>query len=199
MNHQHLFPVVVQEHDFSENEIAAVRTLCQNSPTKEHSLLGGAVSSYFTTSPILDNFIAAPLKKLIQEQLDIFTQHLGLEPVKISNSWFNRMGRGHHVSHHRHEVSIISGALYLEADPGSVGLTLHSPSAPLRMFENLNHNKPLLMNWKEMPCRPGYMVLFPSWLEHSSRTNDTDNRVTLSFNSIYANAAVWPNVLQWSK
>jgi ectoine hydroxylase-related dioxygenase (phytanoyl-CoA dioxygenase family) len=37
----------------------------------------------------------------------------------------------------------------------------------------------------ETPCEQGTLVLFPSWLEHYTDDNTTDNRVTISFNTNY--------------
>ena len=37
----------------------------------------------------------------------------------------------------------------------------------------------------ETPCEQGTLVLFPSWLEHYTEDNTTENRVTVSFNTGY--------------
>jgi ectoine hydroxylase-related dioxygenase (phytanoyl-CoA dioxygenase family) len=34
-------------------------------------------------------------------------------------------------------------------------------------------------------CETGKLLLFPSWLEHSTDQNKTENRITLSFNTTY--------------
>ena len=31
----------------------------------------------------------------------------------------------------------------------------------------------------------GDIILFPSWLEHYTNDNETDNRITVSFNTFY--------------
>ena len=37
----------------------------------------------------------------------------------------------------------------------------------------------------EAPCEQGSLVLFPSWIEHFTNENTTENRVTISFNTSY--------------
>ena len=38
---------------------------------------------------------------------------------------------------------------------------------------------------QEVPCTQGQLILFPSWLEHYTNDNETDNRITVSFNTFY--------------
>ena len=37
----------------------------------------------------------------------------------------------------------------------------------------------------EVPCEQGALYLFPSWLEHYTNQNQTDKRITISFNTMY--------------
>ena len=43
----------------------------------------------------------------------------------------------------------------------------------------------MLRLWKHPEA--GTLVLFPSWLEHYTEENNTENRVTVSFNTGYKN------------
>jgi len=37
----------------------------------------------------------------------------------------------------------------------------------------------------EVACEQGSLYLFPSWLEHYTNPNQTDDRITISFNTMY--------------
>ena len=36
-----------------------------------------------------------------------------------------------------------------------------------------------------LPVQEGYLFLFPSWLEHGTNTNTTNERYVISFNTIH--------------
>ena len=137
------------------------------------------------TKNLLDTPVLRGIKNRIQECIDDHTKAQGLAPVKITNSWFNRLGNGQRVELHRHEMSVISGAFYTRVDPGSVGLRLHSPISQMRMFENIVVQQMSNANFVDLKCETGILFLFPSWLEHSSEPNTTNERVTVSFNTTY--------------
>ena len=186
MNVSHLFPTVIGSFDFSNDpDLQVLLDIIKNYPKEPHMLLSGGVSSYSTETRILNDERITGLKRRIQDSVNQYVEYIGVAPVDIGVSWFNVLTAGHRVKPHRHEVSVVSGAFYVEADEGSVGLTFASPLAPLRMFEfvqNINeHNS----NFWTIPCKTGMLYLFPSWLEHSTELNETENRITVSFNTTY--------------
>jgi uncharacterized protein (TIGR02466 family) len=186
MNVAHLFPTMVSTFDFSKDpELPVLLDLIKNYPTQEHLLLTGGVSSYYTETRILNDPKIAGIASRIQQSVDQYIDYIGVAPVDISVSWFNVLGKNQRVKHHRHEISVVSGAFYVEADEGSVGLTFNSPLAPLRMYEFVQNVHDLNNNFVTMPCQSGMLVLFPSWLEHFTNANETDNRITVSFNTKY--------------
>ena len=187
MNRISLFPTVIFQHDFSQDpEFQLLKDICERQKTAPHGLVSGAESSYINGhGRLLDNILLKGIRSRIQDAVNQYTEELGLEPAIITNSWFNKLRQGHRVERHRHECSVVSGALYLHADPGSVPLRLHNPINHLRMFEHITHTNHENEPWFEVPCVTGMMVIFPSWLEHDTVSNETDSRITLSFNSTY--------------
>lgn len=187
MREKLLFPTVIHEWDFEPDaDTAMLATLAKKMPTRAHGLVDGAQSSYNSVdTEILSNPLLANMRRRFQDCVDAMTDTLGLEPVVITNSWVNFLHEGHRVERHRHELSVISGAFYIEADPGSVELQFHSPLEPLRMFEHVVVQNWHNQNFNTVPCKPLTLILFPSWLSHSSKDNQTANRVTLSFNTTY--------------
>lgn len=189
MNRISLFPTLIFQHDFSQDpEFQLLNDICKRQKTAPHTLVSGAESSYINENGhgrLLDNVLLKGIRNRIQDTVNQYTQELGLEPAVITNSWFNKLSQGHRVERHRHECSVVSGALYLHADAGSVPLRLHNPINHLRMFEHIAQTNRENEQWFEFPCVTGMLVIFPSWLEHDTLPNETDSRITLSFNSSY--------------
>ena len=187
MTQKLIFPTVIYEHDFSNDpEFQLLKDICSNTKTEPHGLVSGGESSYiYGHGRLFDNMFLRGIKSRVQDCVNRYTHDLGLEPVGITNSWFNKMSKGHRVERHRHECSVVSGALYLHADEGSVPLRLFNPLNQSRMFEHIERNDFLNEMWHEVPCVTGKLVIFPSWLEHDTLNNNTDSRITVSFNSTY--------------
>ena len=187
MRQANLFPTIVQEYDLSNDpDLDLVKQLIAVHKTKPHGLLHGAESSYnLFEKQFLDIPELAGFKQRLQDCVDSYISNMGIKPVSISSNWFNKMGRGQRVDNHRHEMSVVSGAFYVDADPGSVPLTLHSPIAAFKMFDFIQQPNFNSANHFDIDCVPGKLIIFPSWLEHSTDVNATDNRITISFNTVY--------------
>ena len=180
-----LFPTLVHEYDFGyDDDFKALEEVVAATKMAPHRLV--PESSYFTKDPeILNNPLLANLKARLQACVDLWTETAGCEPVVITNSWVNRLGKGDRVERHRHELSVVSAAFYVNAAPDSVGLTLESPLEGLKMFEHTVKMNFYNQNSATFPCRTGQMILFPSWLAHSTGENASEQRITLSFNTTY--------------
>ena len=181
-----LFPTLIAHYDFSKDpDIKGLADFISTEKTESHRLLPGAVSSYGTEKNILNDVRFAGIRSRLQESVNDYVSELGVAAVKITNSWFNDLGVGQRVDNHRHEMSVVSGALYLHADEGSAALRFYSPLASLRMHEDVRTENSVSANFIDMPCETGLLILFPSWLEHSTEVNQTQSRITLSFNTDY--------------
>ncbi len=181
-----IFPTLIAQHDFSEDpDLKGLADFISSQKTQPHRLLGWASSSYGIDTDILNNVKFSNIRKRIQACVDSYITDLGLEPVIITNSWFNVLEKGQRVDNHRHEMSVVSGAFYPHADPDSASLRFYSPLAALRMHEAIKVENAVSANFIDMPCVTGLLILFPSWLEHSTDVNRSDSRITVSFNTDY--------------
>lgn len=184
MRDLHLFPTAVREYDLSDDpDLRLINDVIGNQVTEPHRLIGWAESSYSTGKNILDHMLLKNFKSRLTGYVNEFARELGLKEVRIANSWFNHLAKNQRVLLHRHELSVISGAFYPYADPGSVGLRLHNPTSGLRMNEHIEESNFINQTWCDVECRTGLLILFPSWLEHSTEENTTDVRTTISFNT----------------
>jgi hypothetical protein len=183
-----LFPTVVMRYDL--NDFAyydRMIGIVNKTKTEWHAIMKDAESSYdeSTGNRWLDKLGLEQFKIELEACIQDYCLTYGLPQLRITNSWMNRVGKGGAVKAHRHEVSVLSGAFYPIADKGSAPLTFKSPLQVYKMFEYAaeeTHYNAALM---ETPCEQGSLVLFPSWLEHFTEENTTDNRITISFNTAY--------------
>ena len=184
-----LFPTLVQVFDLTDNEqMPIVLKTVENTKTYDHLIMHNSESTYDEShgNAWLDQAVLSKFKDTLSYCVNVYSQTYGLPELRITNSWMNRVGIGGAVKQHRHEMSAISGAFYPIADEGSCGLIFKSPLLPLKMHE-FNVNETLYNAYNQtMPCKQGTLVLFPSWLEHYTEENTTENRVTVSFNTGYA-------------
>ncbi len=153
---------------------------------KTHPLLeGGGASTYGPYDRILENEEFYSLNSAFKICIKEYKELSGLRELEIGNSWLSIMNKNVSLKEHRHQASIISGAYYPKCPVNSVGLTFNNPLEPYMMCElyskvtEFNAAKTLL------PVQEGYLFLFPSWLEHGTNTNTTNERYVISFNTIH--------------
>lgn len=108
-----------------------------------------------------------------------------LEPVEIQDSWYTIMHEGSRTQRHRHEGSVISGTLFVNAPEGSHGLAFSNPTIPHRMMERQNATNPSTTYAHLEEVESGDLLLYPSWMEHFVPTVGCDHRTTISFNTEY--------------
>jgi uncharacterized protein (TIGR02466 family) len=180
-----LFPTVIHEYDLpNDHTVTQLKKVIDATPLKQHGKV--AASSYSGRDKgILADPRVKDLADRLQECVDGWASAMGCDELMITNSWVNNLGRGDRIEYHRHELSVCSGVFYVDVEPGSVGLDLHSPLEQLRMFEHSRTPNFYNANFITTECVTGRLLLFPSWLSHSSRNNETDRRVSLAFNTIY--------------
>lgn len=180
-----LFPTCVMEFDLSENieTINVLLDIIKQSRSDNHEFISGGESSYHSGYNILDFKEVKPLKDIIELCINDYCIKTGLDKVSIANSWWNKLGTGGNVDYHRHYCSIISGAFYPLAGPGSGELIFNSPLSHYRMNEAYKTYNHFSAQHIVMPAKQYHMYLFPSWLEHGVKMNNAEDRLVVSFNA----------------
>lgn len=97
------------------------------------------------------------LRSVLQECCLVYNNR-----AQLDLSWFNIMGKGSSIKAHMHEGSFASGAYYPYVEENSCPL----------MFENGVSITPQI----------GLLILFPGMLEHKTMPNQSEKRITVSFN-----------------
>lgn len=180
-----LFPVSVWCASIPASDLALLRMVCAGVALEPHPLVSGSLSSYATPGQLLNTPVLAPVRDRLTLMVNSYAHELGIDDLRISNSWFNKLEQGHSVLPHRHELSVLSGAVYIRADAGAPGLRLHSPLTAFRGMERVQQAQGYSAPQEEIAVEEGTVILFPSWLEHSTRPSSVATRWTMSFNTIY--------------
>jgi uncharacterized protein (TIGR02466 family) len=183
-----LFPTVIHEHDLSAHaDLAVLRELSDQMSFDKIRLIPNSTYRGRQAGGILDHPALVNLRTVLESAVQHWAATVGCRPIYINHSWLNRYTRGDRVERHRHEMSIVSATLFVHADPNSCALTFHSPIEQLRMFEQSQGSTTFYNeNYRDFVARTGHLVIFPSWLQHDTLNNQSDLRITLSFNTTYA-------------
>ena len=181
-----LFPTLLEEYDlrtapgleFFKNHIK------EKGETSVHSLAVNGVSSHGGWDPLQDEG-SVDFLNVFHQCLDDYNSKIGNYPSIISGAWYNKLPKGGYTARHRHESSVVSGAFYCQLPEGDFGQFF--VVSPLKPYMMCIHNvQPTRYGVYEMdiPIKQDHLYLFPSWLEHGSRVNNTDGeRITVSFNT----------------
>ena len=134
------------------------------------------------------NLIAEEKLSLFQQEVDyhVVQYFLGmgvtLSPssnYKIMSSWMTSTEKNQYAVVHGHGGSDISGVYYFKSTEVDGDLFFENPN---RFIKNSLCFEHIPSRWKTAP-KVGKIVLFPSWLEHGTHPNTTDNlRISISFN-----------------
>ena len=106
------------------------------------------------------------------------------QKIKISSMWaiINKGGAAN--ARHHHGNSDISAAYYVRAPENCGDIVFYDPR-PAPVFSHPKAKSPNSLNAMINPIKPieGYLILFPSYLEHSVNSNISKNeRIVISFN-----------------
>lgn len=138
---------------------------------------------------ILDILELSSLKQFCQHHIDMYAKEVcGVsDNFYITNSWTTRNKQDVEHHKHNHPNSIFSGVYYFQADDDCSPFLLHNKSPIFKDF-NLeyhyeNYNMFNSNSWS-FPVKTGSLIIFPSWVEHSSLPNSShQDRRLIGFNS----------------
>lgn len=101
------------------------------------------------------------------------------EQFSLTQMWVNKtLNGGHHPTHY-HPNSYLSGVFYF----GEGGDICFKDPVDKRLSQIMVQNELETLHFCHPPKR-GLLLIFPSWLHHGTKNNHTDERWSLSFNSL---------------
>jgi|OM-RGC.v1.017036497 uncharacterized protein (TIGR02466 family) len=181
-------PVVKYENFISESQAEKIFNHLRDDDTaiKHDTIKGDAKTTSRVNDPqVLKNY--PQVEQSIQTALDQYTQHVGILPTKILNSWFNIQHENSELVPHVHPLGAVSGALIINADENSSGLTFKNPN-----YEQMHFCWWLTINETEFNKKHeifqvsiGDLFLFPSYIYHGGVLNFTKNRLVIAFDATF--------------
>lgn len=184
-NFYYLFPTVVGTFnlfDSAEDIQPLVQSIEQASKGHNGLISNGNRTS---SSRFLDDH--PHLKTRIQKHIDQYTEELGLIQSTVSYSWCNHYTKNGRIRPHRHELSVVSGAYYPYIDGYGGQLIFENPCNIFKINEVTKSFNEYNRQDFSIDVYPGLLVLFPSWLTHSSENNMAENRYVISFDTTIIN------------
>lgn len=193
-----IFPVPVFKHEnfLTVDECTKIiESLDDSYFTPYGALPGEAVSSFVTSESGVDFTEIAKCDVTITEKIklgfeNVITEYCfvtGYAPAKIGNTWFSKQYKGSKLLRHSHGGSVLSGVLYLNVDEQSSDIFFYTPN-PYTNYSTVTKHTEYTEPKVRFKPKVGDLLVFPSWLEHGSdeMINQSDERVILSFNTLYA-------------
>ena len=130
----------------------------------------------------------ADLQKLLTRHAAEFAKECAFDlprKPRLDSLWVNLLKAGGRHSGHLHPHSILSGALYVEAPPGSGAIGFEDPRLPQMMAAPPRRGDAPeeLRTFVEIEPRPGLLLMWESWLRHEVRPGKGKaERLSISFN-----------------
>ena len=125
-------------------------------------------------------------KELFAMQDEIFAKELLTHKPVLGNMWANINYPGNFNRPHLHPNSLFSGVYWVKTPKNSGTFMIYEPRPGAQCIMP-NRRKETLPSqlWREVYYEPraGTMVMFPAWLWHEVRPNESnDTRISVSFN-----------------
>jgi len=183
-----LFPTSVMEFDlqnyFAENEIKMLHDLQEKSMS--HYLIPNGSTTYDSIQNLLAIKKYIFLKHILDRCVEEYCKTIALQPLFITRCWTSFLSKGCKTKLHKHEGSVVSGALYIQSSDLSSPLILNSPLKPYRQFDLFYDENCHNSYTVSLPAKKFILYIFPSWLEHETELETTkDIRQVISFNTSY--------------
>ena len=110
--------------------------------------------------------------------------YAGDDVVSLISMWTTVYPPGAYVPQHLHPNCLLSGVYYAKAPEDCGHLVFQDPSYIGKVMHNRGQGKfPTFPEKYVQEVREGLMVIFPSWLPHSTQPNKSaEDRIIVSFN-----------------
>jgi len=138
----------------------------------------------------LDNSSCKALKDDLENVVSNICDSLKIkEKLKIYNSWVNVNPTGGYNAAHTHPRNLFSGCYYLQTPKDCGNIIFYSPLHAKEMIDaTYGEVSTITANHLIYPAVAGRVYLFPSWLQHSVQSNQSnEDRISMSFNVFFEN------------
>ena len=193
MNVIDIFPSPVYIESYPEKDL--IKTIVSNLISKTELQQNSYCENLFhigndSSSSILYEDIFDNLREWIINNSILFIQNvMGYkidDSVLVTDSWINISRKGAFQHPHYHTNSFISGTYYVSLEEGSSPLEFnYSDISPFSQRQSLTLDKLSYTKYNSdafVNIQEGSLVLWPSHLTHGFSNNQSDQRISISFN-----------------
>lgn len=201
-----LFPTIVYKNFYPDYQHIEAELFPLLEPlfdvTKDHNnvfMKQGTICSYHTFSDLHTRF-----EKETKQIVDFVNQcaeqywkdcgyYQELHPF-VYQMWANKTPKGGYIDSHLHGNMPFTAVLYVRADANQGNLFLENPLDTLLMTQPIGPDIKYPLG-EEIAVKSGDLVMFPGYLKHSVKPNQSDaDRLVLAFN-IASKGQYW--AAQW--
>ena len=105
----------------------------------------------------------------------------------MTNMWATLYPKGTFVPQHTHSNSMLSGVFYIKTSDNCGRIVFQDPAWVAKTMQTRKNHWPQTQTKFAIAPEDGMMILFPSWLPHSTEINNSDDdRIIVSFNIDFA-------------
>ena len=155
--------------------ISEIKWVCPESWGQTHLL-----STTNFESDAIEQYNMIEFSKIMKRELEMYCEYIDFKVRNYTvTSWFNKFRPGDFGHVHTHGAVDISGVYYFQTNGEDGNLMLMSPNASAASSQIFGkHNQ----YWDHSPM-VGKMLLFPGWLPHGIKRNNSDaERISFAFN-----------------
>ena len=177
-----LFPILITKVDISgyDEEDDVIEHILEDRDLGYHGLLQGTAKTSKTRN-FLDSY--PTLKDQIQLAVNMYTNKVGLLPLKTTEAWYGVYDISGKIERHHHANSQVSGAYYPYVESNHTSIIFDNPTMVLRPTDIFNQSTKYSTVATEIFVKSGDLVLFPSWIYHYTDPNTSGKRCVISFDT----------------
>lgn len=189
-----LFPISIYKNFYSnidnlrENLFSKLDTIFEETEKNNNAFMRqGTLCSYHTASNLHNEYYneTQEVVKFVEECSKEFWKesgyYAGLEPF-VFQMWANKTPRGGYIDSHLHGNMPFTAVLYVDASPEQGNLIVENPLEMILMTQPIGPNIKYPLG-EEISVSSGDLIIFPGYLRHSVKPNNTDRpRLILGFN-----------------
>jgi uncharacterized protein (TIGR02466 family) len=123
--------------------------------------------------------------KELDAQIDYCRKTMGLPELEFQNFWININGPGAYHTLHNHQDAMLSGVFYIDIPTENMGdlQFFRGDDAQYYIPDNFDAYNTITSTMATYPPKDGMIVIFPSWVKHQVKSNQSDlQRIAVSFN-----------------
>ena len=179
-----IFPIPIYYSNLNRKFTKKENNFFKKIISKNVNNFGNIVSS---NNYVFNNKVLKTIKEEINIRLEDYLNKI-LQPknnidLYITQSWINSTTKNQYHHAHAHPNSLISGVLYLDADPKIDRIYFIKDSNPRVSLKTKNYNMFNSTSWF-FSVKPGDLLIFPSSTNHYvAQKKENNKRISLSFNT----------------